>query len=49
MLSEMLGASGARNGLDLFTGTTRVAQAMKALGMTVTAVDSARYLSLIHI
>jgi adenine-specific DNA-methyltransferase len=43
VLSEILGASGARNGLDLFTGTTRVAQAMKALGMTVTAVDSARY------
>jgi adenine-specific DNA-methyltransferase len=43
VLSEMLAASGARTGLDLFTGTTRVAQAMKALGMCVTAVDAARY------
>lgn len=29
--------------LDLFTGTTRVAQALKALGAEVTAVDTARY------
>ncbi len=29
--------------LDLFTGTTRVAQAWRAAGATVTAVDSARY------
>ncbi len=29
--------------LDLFTGTTRVAQAIKRLGVQVTAVDSARY------
>lgn len=32
----------ARSALDLFTGTTRVAQAFKAAGATVTAVDSAR-------
>ncbi len=29
--------------LDLFTGTTRVAQAFKAAGLRVTAVDTARY------
>ena len=43
VLTGMLAASGGRAGLDLFTGTTRVAQAMKALGMCVTAVDAARY------
>jgi adenine-specific DNA-methyltransferase len=41
-LTELARASGARTGLDLFCGTTRVAQAWKALGLTVTAVDSAR-------
>jgi adenine-specific DNA-methyltransferase len=41
-LTTLARASGARTGLDLFCGTTRVAQAWKALGMTVTAVDSAR-------
>ena len=35
--------SGARPALDLFTGTTRVAQEFKRRGMHVTAVDSARY------
>ena len=39
MLAE---ASGARTGLDLFCGTTRVSQAFKALGIEMTAVDSAR-------
>jgi adenine-specific DNA-methyltransferase len=39
----MCHASGARTALDLFTGTTRVAQAFKASGVHVTAVDSARY------
>jgi adenine-specific DNA-methyltransferase len=34
---------GARTALDLFTGTTRVAQAWRSAGATVTAVDSARY------
>ena len=33
----------ARSALDLFTGTTRVAQEFKRRGMHVTAVDSARY------
>ena len=41
---EAIAASiGARYALDLFTGTTRVAQAFKRAGATVTAVDSARY------
>ena len=35
-------ASGARTGLDLFCGTTRVAQAWKHAGLAVTAVDSTR-------
>ncbi len=41
-LTALARASGARTGLDLFCGTTRVAQAWKGLGLTVTAVDSAR-------
>jgi adenine-specific DNA-methyltransferase len=43
VLAEICRASGARTALDLFTGTTRVAQAFKAQGAHVTAVDSARY------
>ena len=43
VLTEICRASGARTALDLFTGTTRVAQAFKAQGVHVTAVDSARY------
>src|SRR6202046_1325984 len=43
VLSRICQASGARTALDLFTGTTRVAQAFKAQGVHVTAVDSARY------
>jgi adenine-specific DNA-methyltransferase len=43
VLAEMVGAVGAQRALDLFTGTTRVAQAMKTLGVVVTALDSARY------
>jgi adenine-specific DNA-methyltransferase len=43
VLTGMLDALGARSALDLFTGTTRVAQAMKSLGLQVTAVDVARY------
>jgi len=42
-LTLLAAASGARTGLDLFTGTTRVAQAWKRQGMSVTAVDSARF------
>jgi adenine-specific DNA-methyltransferase len=43
VLSEICRAAGARTALDLFTGTTRVAQAFKGQGVHVTAVDSARY------
>jgi adenine-specific DNA-methyltransferase len=41
-LTEMALASGAVTALDLFTGTTRVAQALKRLGIHTTAVDSSR-------
>ena len=41
-LTLLAEASGARTALDLFAGTTRVAQAWKRLGMEVTAVDSGR-------
>lgn len=43
VLSRICAVAGARTALDLFTGTTRVAQAFKAQGATVTAVDTARY------
>jgi adenine-specific DNA-methyltransferase len=43
VLSELFARSRARTALDLFTGTTRVAQAFKSAGAHVTAVDSARY------
>jgi adenine-specific DNA-methyltransferase len=43
VLGDMLAASGASTALDLFTGTTRVAQEFKRRGAHVTAVDSARY------
>lgn len=43
VLSELFVRSGATTALDLFTGTTRVAQAFKAAGGHVTAVDTARY------
>jgi adenine-specific DNA-methyltransferase len=43
VLGEMFAASGARTALDLFTGTTRVAQEFKRQGACVTAVDIARY------
>jgi adenine-specific DNA-methyltransferase len=42
-LSELAQASGATSGLDLFCGTTRVAQSWKQLGLEMTAVDSARF------
>ncbi len=42
-LVDLVSRSGAQRVLDLFTGTTRVAQALKARGAHVTAVDSARY------
>ncbi|MGH9028142.1 MAG: DNA adenine methylase, partial [Acidimicrobiales bacterium] len=37
VLSELFERSGATSALDLFTGTTRVAQAFKKLGGEVTA------------
>jgi adenine-specific DNA-methyltransferase len=43
VLGELAAALEARTALDLFTGTTRVAQELKRRGMHVTAVDSARY------
>lgn len=43
VLTELFERSGARTALDLFTGTTRVAQALKQAGGIVTAVDTARY------
>ena len=43
LLAAVAEAVEARTALDLFTGTTRVAQALRSTGATVTAVDSARY------
>ncbi len=43
VLTELFERSGAHSALDLFTGTTRVAQAFKRSGAHVTAVDTARY------
>src|SRR5262245_33449800 len=43
VLGEICGVVGARRALDLFAGTTRVAQEFKRRGAHVTAVDSARY------
>jgi len=43
VLGELLDRSGAKTALDLFTGTTRVAQEFKRRGAFVTAVDTARY------
>ncbi|MHB8330230.1 MAG: DNA adenine methylase [Acidimicrobiales bacterium] len=43
VLGALFERSGARTALDLFTGTTRVAQAFKARGAEVTAVDSTRF------
>jgi adenine-specific DNA-methyltransferase len=43
VIGELVAASGARRALDLFTGTTRVAQELKRRQVHVTAVDTARY------
>ncbi|MGA1361794.1 MAG: DNA adenine methylase [Ilumatobacteraceae bacterium] len=43
VLGDLFTKSGARTALDLFTGTTRVAQEFKRRGGLVTAVDLARY------
>lgn len=42
-LTAIAEASQAHTALDLFTGTTRVAQAFKRVGIAVTALDSASY------
>ncbi len=42
-LVALAAASGARTGLDLFCGTTRVSQAFKGLGLEMTAVDATRF------
>jgi adenine-specific DNA-methyltransferase len=43
VLGELCATVEARTALDLFTGTTRVAQEFKRRGAHVTAVDTARY------
>lgn len=43
VLGSIWAAVGASTGIDLFTGTTRVAQEFKRRGGRVVAVDSARY------
>lgn len=43
ILADLYSNSGCARVLDLFTGTTRVAQAFKKRGAHVTAVDTARY------
>jgi adenine-specific DNA-methyltransferase len=43
ILETLIDESSSQTALDLFTGTTRVAQAMKRAGLTVTAVDTASY------
>jgi len=43
VLGALLSRAGARTALDLFTGTTRVAQEWKRRGTEVWAVDLARY------
>lgn len=43
VLGDIFSASGSVTALDLFTGTTRVAQEFKRRGGHVTAVDTARY------
>jgi adenine-specific DNA-methyltransferase len=43
VLEHLAVGAGAETALDLFTGTTRVAQGFKRRGVNVTAVDVARY------
>jgi adenine-specific DNA-methyltransferase len=43
LLSAVAAAVDTRSAIDLFTGTTRVAQALRRLGARVTAVDTAGY------
>ena len=41
VLADLIVRAGAQTAVDVFTGTTRVAQAWKRRGAHVTAVDSA--------
>lgn len=43
VLGHMAAAANAKTALDLFTGTTRVARALKQQGINVTTVDTASY------
>ncbi|MFL6022782.1 MAG: DNA adenine methylase [Marmoricola sp.] len=43
VIGDIAGAVGAHTALDLFTGTTRVAQELKSRGLHVTAADVASY------
>lgn len=43
VLGQLAESVGARTAVDLFTGTTRVAQELKRRGIAVTAVDTASY------
>jgi len=43
VLTALAQRSGAHTALDAFTGTTRVAQALRGAGLRVTALDRARY------
>ena len=43
VLETLFPVSGAQTAVDMFTGTTRVAGAMKQAGMFVTAIDTASY------
>jgi adenine-specific DNA-methyltransferase len=47
VLAELARRAGARTALDMFTGTTRVAQAFKLDGSEVTALDSTRFASVL--
>ena len=47
VLGAMATAVGAVTAVDLFTGTTRVAQELKRRGLSVTAVDNAAYAALL--
>jgi adenine-specific DNA-methyltransferase len=47
VLGELARRAGARTALDMFTGTTRVAQAFKIDGAEVTALDSTRFASVL--
>jgi adenine-specific DNA-methyltransferase len=43
VIESLIGSTSAKTAIDLFTGTTRVAQAMKKRCMFVSAIDTASY------